>query len=79
MNIPLDKRLHFAAGIVITIVVSYLLHNPIYGLAAGLFAGLMKELRDWCIYRGFDYKDMLATWIGGLAGFAIAELLKVIT
>ncbi len=69
-----DKKLHFAAGLIISALVGYILHHPGYGLAASVFAGVMKEVRDWCCYRGFDWRDMVATWLGGLVGF-IAVLL----
>lgn len=41
----LDKKLHFAAGLLIAISVGFLI-APVYGLAASVFAGVMKELRD---------------------------------
>lgn len=68
-----DKKLHFAAGLLISVLVSFALHNPLYGLSAAAFAGAMKELRDWCVYRGIDEKDMVVTWLGGLLGCLIME------
>ena len=71
----LDKKLHFAAGLLIAISVGFLF-TPLYGMAAAIFAGLMKELRDWGCYRGFDWKDMVVTWLGGFVGFIATMLLK---
>lgn len=63
-----DKRLHFAAGLLISVIAGSALRSPMYGLAAAMVAGVVKELRDWCAYRGFDDRDMLVTWLGGLVG-----------
>lgn len=68
-----DKKLHFAAGVIISVCVGLILHHPLYGLSAAAFAGIMKEVRDWCVYRGFDEKDMVMTWLGGLLGTLILE------
>ena len=51
-----DKKLHFAAGLLIAISVGFFI-TPLYGIAAAIFAGFMKEARDWCCYRGFDWKE----------------------
>lgn len=72
----LDKKLHFAAGFIISVGVGYVLHEPLYGLSAAAVAGVLKELRDWCVYRGFDEKDMVVTWLGGFVGFIVTMLLK---
>ncbi len=71
-----DKKLHFAAGLLIAVIVGFILHQPGYGLAAAVFAGAMKEVRDWGCYRGFDWKDMVTTWMGGLLGTLIVEATK---
>ena len=71
-----DKKLHFAAGLIISVCVGFVLHEPLYGLAAAVFAGVMKEVRDWCVYRGFDKIDMVVTWLGGLVGCIVTMLLK---
>lgn len=70
----LDKKLHFAAGLLIAMSVGFLI-APVYGLAATVFAGLMKELRDWCCYKGFDPKDMAVTWLGGFVGCFVLLLI----
>ena len=71
-----DKKLHFAAGLLIAISVGFLF-VPGYGFAAAVFAGLMKELRDWGCYKGFDWKDMVVTWQGGFVGFIVTMLLRL--
>ena len=70
----LDKQLHFAAGLLITISVGFFI-APLYGIAAAIFAGFMKEGWGWCCYRGFDWKDLVVTWLGGFVGF-IAMMLR---
>jgi len=70
-----DKRLHFAAGLIISVIIGYY-SSPEWGLFAAMFAGLMKELRDWGCYRGFDWRDMMATWLGGLLGMILTGAAK---
>lgn len=65
---PIDKRLHFASGLLISVIAGLALRSPMYGLAASMVAGVVKEARDWCVYRGFNDRDMLVTWLGGLVG-----------
>ena len=71
----LDKKLHFAAGLLIAISAGFLI-APVCGLAASVFAGVMKELRDWGCYQGFDWRDMVVTWLGGLLGTILTEVIK---
>ncbi len=76
VNIPYDKILHFMAGFSIATFIYGVTENSLYGLYAALFAGMMKEVRDWCCYKGFDPGDMLATWAGGVAGWALMEFVQ---
>lgn len=71
----LDKKLHLAAGLLISILAGYFI-APVWGLAAAVFAGFMKEVRDWGCYQGFDLKDMVTTWLGGLLGTLLMEATK---
>ncbi len=71
----LDKKLHLAAGLLIAILAGYFI-APVWGLAAAVFAGFMKEVRDWGCYQGFDLKDMVTTWLGGLLGTLLMEATK---
>lgn len=71
----LDKQLHFAVGLLIAMSVGFFI-VPGYGFAAAVFAGFMKEMRDWCCYRGFDWRDMVVTWLGGFVGFIVTMLLR---
>ena len=45
MKIPYDKKLHPICGCIISLLIS--LCNPIYGLFAGVTAGVAKELYDY--------------------------------
>lgn len=73
---PFDKILHLLAGVIVAAVVGCVCKNVAYGLAASVLAGILKEVRDWHVYRGFDVWDMIATWCGGLAVYIIAEAIK---
>lgn len=74
-----DKKLHLAAGFLIALLVGYILHCPLYGFAMAVFAGVMKEIRDWCVYKGPDWRDMVVTWLGGLLGTILMEAAKWIS
>ena len=72
--IPYDKKLHFLAGLLIAILAG-LVFTPAAGLVAAMVAGVLKEIRDWYVYRGSDWKDMVCTWAGGLVGWILLEVI----
>ena len=72
MKIPYDKWLHFGAGLLVAILAG-LAFNPVLGLSLAILAGILKEIRDWFVYRGPDWRDALATWLGGLLGTLVLE------
>lgn len=73
-QIPLDKKLHFAAGAGISLVtyatVIQITNNhkkaTIYSIVTPIVIGLAKELIDEKKYKGFDSKDWAYTVGGGL-------------
>ena len=65
----MDKTPHFAAGLGIALVVGWLV-SPMAGLLAGMFAGVVKEIRDEWAYGGSDMRDMLVTFSGAAMGWA---------
>ena len=68
---PRDKILHFIAGAVIACIFS-LGFNPLVGVAAGVFAGAAKEVRDkYTAGATVDFMDFVVTVVGA----AIAALL----
>ena len=76
MSIPQDKLYHFIAGFVICIFFS-IVNDPYTGLGGAIAAGIFKECYDEYKQDGaFDWRDMIATWIGGACGFALVSLLK---
>ena len=58
-----DKLSHFFAGAAIAATVALYL-DPLYGLVAGILAGLAKELYDRAGYGTPDFKDFIATALG---------------
>lgn len=67
-SIPSDKMLHFIAGLMITAFVAVV--TPRFAplaVTVAVIAGLAKELRDEIAYGGFDWNDLLATILGGVA------------
>ena len=70
IKIPEDKKLHFEAGLGLSIILG-LLFTPLFGLQIGIAAGIGKELYDWYDYGTFDTLDMIATWIGASVGAAL--------
>lgn len=59
----LDKQAHFFAGAAIAATIALYL-DPVIGLAAGILAGLAKELLDRMGYGTPDVKDFIATALG---------------
>ena len=72
--LQIDKILHFIMGwlIVLSII-------PIYGILTGIIALVVaavgKEIYDQWKYKGFDYKDLIATLLGGLV-YIIIQICK---
>jgi hypothetical protein len=73
-KIPYDKKLHFIAGLLISLTVSIAI-NPTCGLIASMVAGVVKEIKDYLDYGGPDVIDCLATWLGGGVGYAVAMMI----
>lgn len=59
----LDKQAHFWAGAAIAASVA-LYTAPLYGLAAGIAAGVLKEVYDRTGRGTPDFKDFFATALG---------------
>ena len=60
--IPLDKANHFIYGFFIFIL-SQCFFNDYYSMAIVFLFALGKEIKDEITYKGFDYKDIIATII----------------
>jgi hypothetical protein len=73
-KIPYDKRLHFIAGLLISLIVSIAI-NPTCGLLTAMIAGVVKEIKDYLDYGGPAEIDCLATWLGGGIGYAVAMMI----
>ena len=77
-----DKKLHFIAGLCISVVAMLLYFyyygtvNVLLGLGCGMVAGVAKEVKDEITYGGFDYVDMLATWLGAIAGAGLVYMIR---
>lgn len=71
---PYDKKLHILCGCIIAMLVG--LYNPLYGLYAGVVAGVAKEVYDYYDYGGPDIKDFLATAVGSILGTLVCEVIR---
>jgi len=71
-----DKICHLVVGFIIAIVVT-LLSVPIYGVVAGVAAGVGKELVDYKSYGKFDFFDMFATIAGAVIGVMLLHLVFI--
>ena len=55
-----DKANHFLYGFLIFIISQYFLNDYLsFGVVFAFALG--KEIKDQIVYKGFDYKDLLAT------------------
>ena len=64
-----DKKLHFAAGTLISLAVFAVTEDIGISFAAGLIAGIAKEIYDKLSQKGTpEFADFIATALG--AGFA---------
>jgi len=63
--IPLDKANHFIYGFVIFILSNIVL-NDVHSLLVVFIFAIGKEIKDQVVYKGFDYKDLLATLLPGI-------------
>lgn len=65
-NISADKALHFIAGMLVVGVVATIFPCVAnWAVVAAIVAGVGKEIRDEIAYGGFDWKDLMATIVGG--------------
>lgn len=82
MKLPMlaqDKANHVVYGIVVYTIINLLLYNVTYvneiSLMAAVFVGLAKEVMDYIDKKTphtVDYKDFIATSIGGIFGYIIS-------
>lgn len=75
MGIPMDKYLHFIAGMLVVLVFNSILgenygNKPLLGFAVASLitagVGVLKEVFDHFFGGTVDPKDALATYLGGL-------------
>lgn len=72
-----DKWLHLLAGALVAFLAATLdtacfcrevWQGCIVGFLVVLFGGVFKEVVDFFLGKGFDFKDMVFTWAGGIVG-----------
>jgi hypothetical protein len=72
----MDKLLHFFVGIIIGMAVTMCTGSLLFGVAAALAIGMLKEF--WDLTRPdngvFDFWDIFWTLIGGLLGAGFSFL-----
>jgi hypothetical protein len=75
---PIDKKLHFLAGVWVSIgslILFKALDVPycwLWVLSAVLTAAIGKEVKDLMDYGKFDWRDAVYTIVGGMAGFILS-------
>lgn len=85
-SIPADKLLHFIVGLILGSVIigvnnlwlSNILSNGVLTLSIVFLLGLAKEQYDKNHKGTVDFKDIIATVVGGFVGIEIAFLLIII-
>jgi hypothetical protein len=78
--LPADKLLHLQGGLIIAMVVTPLLGDPIAGFCVAMAAGIVKEwvVDGWMLKGNFEAWDFFATAGGGIVGGGIAYALPLI-
>ena len=71
--VSIDKQIHFIIGFVISTIVILITGSIASGLIVTFFIAFNKEFKDEMDYAGFDWRDLLATMIGGV----IPALIKI--
>ena len=71
--IPADKRLHFGAGFLIAAFFGLTFGMDVV-IVPAIFAGLVKEFFDSYSGGESDWRDFLATFLGGLLAQAFVVL-----
>lgn len=68
LNLPfaIDKQLHFIVGFLIAFVFTIITSDVTAGIFFTLIFSYIKEFRDEFVYGGFDWKDVYATFLGGV-------------
>lgn len=60
-----DKMLHFMFGALVASFASITLHMSWYSILPTIVVGLGKEIFDFITTKNFDWRDLLATTLGG--------------
>jgi len=78
--LPADKLLHLLVGILIAMIATPLLGNPVAGFCVALAAGAFKEwvIDGWMLKGNFEAADFFATAGGGVIGAAVGYWLPMI-
>lgn len=72
----MDWLLHFTAGLMISLSVSYGTGEPKYGLYAGYAAGTADKIYEASRGDRLDKKDSLATFAGAVAGYGAYKIFE---
>jgi len=65
LKVPIDKWLHFGAGVLVAAFFALTLHLE-WCIAPAVFFGLAKEAFDYATTRNNEWLDLFATVMGGL-------------
>ena len=66
-KVPYDKLLHFIMGLLFTAIFAVLFPKAAkWCILVAIVIGVLKELFDFWTTKQWDWKDFLATVIGGL-------------
>lgn len=78
--LPADKLLHLLVGILIAMIATPLLGDPVAGFCVAMGAGMVKEwvIDGWMLKGNFEAWDFFATCGGGIVGAVIAYVLPMI-
>ena len=65
LKVPIDKWLHFGAGVLVAAFFAITLHVE-WCIAPAIFIGVAKEAFDYATTRTTEWWDLFATVMGGV-------------
>ena len=73
-----DKAYHMIAGLIIALLMGWLTHDALVGLAFAVCAGCVKEIWDYFGHGTSELNDIIATAQGGAVGLVLLIIIDAL-